>query len=213
MDRHIEHPIIQRLADRLRAPLPGREAHLRMASKDRSIRYGFKIPDNPRISAVLLLLDFQEGDLVLPLIQRPSYPGVHSGQMAFPGGKRETQDQDLTDTALREAREEINAQVSREAVIGQLSNLYIPLSNSLVTPVVAISERVQQFVPEPLEVAKVVQASMRRLSDPSSVAETTIAIGNGLRIKAPYFDVDGHIVWGATAMILSELLHLLEEIR
>ena len=207
----MEHLILP-IKTRLSEPLPGLKSHKKMASQGRGDGRAMIPRSDARISAVLILLDDRSGELTLPLIKRPEYPGVHSGQMAFPGGKWERDDTDLTHTAIREAQEEINADVRREDVLGHLTNLYIPPSNSLVTPVVSFAGLEQFFEPDQHEVEQIVHASISGLRNPNTRSVTTIEIASGYKIKAPYFDVGGHVVWGATAMILSELLDVLEEL-
>lgn len=196
---------LKRLGERLRQPLPGREAQYRMANEGRDSKF-FQHSQPPRQSAVLLLLCPQQGQVHLPVILRPTYPGVHSGQMAFPGGKKDPQDEDLIATALRETHEEIGVSVERHQVLGTLSELFIPPSNMLVTPVLAYTAALPEFRPDLKEVERIYLPTVAHLSHPGTRAETSIEIAKGIRIRAPYYDVEGQVVWGATAMIISEFL-------
>jgi len=192
------------------AELPGASAHAKMMVPGRTIRSA-KMKPNPRVSAVLLVLYEQNGILHFPLILRPQYDGVHSGQMALPGGGREEQDGDLIDTAIRETYEEVGVTVPKQQVLGELSTFYIPPSNSLVTPVVAFSHETPSYKIDPNEVDRVVIGDVNTLKDPTNLTSKDIVLANGLKMKAPAYLVDGETVWGATAMILTEFLTVLQE--
>jgi len=198
------------LKQRLQSPLPGRAAQMKMTSlpSERQVPPGVY----PRKAGVLVLLFRRNGHWHLPLIQRPTYPGVHSGQMAFPGGQYEKQDADLVETALRETHEEIGVVVERQQVVGQLSDLYIPPSNNLVTPVLAITNQLPAYQPDPLEVAKVVEAPLPVLQDTANQRPVKLELETGIKVQVPSYQVEGHTVWGATAMMLSELLEILAEL-
>lgn len=192
-------------------PLPGMDAHLHMSPLPVDMRrFSPKIPDNHRKSAVLLLFFPEDGKGFFPLIKRPVYPGVHSGQVALPGGKVEPNDPDVYFTALREAEEEIGIEAGKVEVLGRLSDLYIPTSNFLVSPVVGILAETPYLVPEQKEVARIIRTEVSSIFQPQIRKRTQLDLGGGLRLETPYFEIDGEIVWGATAMILSELIHLLE---
>jgi len=166
----------------------------------------------PRQAAVLIFLYQKAGEWHFPLILRPDYDGVHSGQMAFPGGRWEQQDADLAETALRETQEEIGVQVERAALAGKLSELYIPPSNNLVNPFLAIGHTApKKFIPDPKEVAKVLEVPVNQLKNPEIIQKTRFTFQNGVSFTAPSFVIDGHTIWGATAMILSEMLEILDE--
>jgi 8-oxo-dGTP pyrophosphatase MutT (NUDIX family) len=202
-------PFLRQLRSDLAGPLPGRAAQYRMAPQPRpggSFPYDQPRPDT-RHGGVLVLLYPQEDGLYLPLILRPTYNGVHSGQVGFPGGGYEEGDGDLMQTALREAYEEIGAPVDQTTVLGQLSPLYIFASNYLVHPTVAWAPARPPFKLDPYEVASMLEVPLRELLDPSlrKVEEWQLRD----RVAAvPFFAIQGQKIWGATAMILSELLAL-----
>ncbi|MCU0400497.1 MAG: CoA pyrophosphatase [Algoriphagus sp.] len=173
-------------------------------------RFSEKIPDNHRKSAVLLLFFPQEGKGFFPLIKRPVYTGAHSGQVALPGGKVEPTDPDVIFTALREAEEEIGIDAGKVEVLGRLSDLYIPTSNFLVSPVIGFLSDTPRLIPEQKEVARIIRTEVQSIFQPQIKKRTHLVVGGGMRLDTPYFAIDGEVVWGATAMILSELLHLLE---
>jgi len=196
----------------LQKPLPGRNAHLLMSPQPVDFRrFSLEVPQNHRKSAVLLLFYPDLGKGFFPLIKRPIYSGVHSGQVALPGGKMEKNDPDVIFTALREAEEEIGVDACKVEVLGRLSDLYIPVSNFLVSPVVGFLEDLPRLVPEQKEVSKIISTSVQDMVRPELKKRTYLELGGGIRLDTPFFDIDGEVVWGATAMILSELLCLLRE--
>jgi 8-oxo-dGTP pyrophosphatase MutT (NUDIX family) len=190
--------------------LPGREAQLRMAPQPIDPRrMTEKVPEDHRKCGVLLLFYQDNSNLFIPLIKRPQYPGAHSGQVALPGGKVEPNDSNVIVTALREAEEEIGIDASKVEVMGRLTDVYIPVSNFLVSPVVGFLDFKPTFVPEQREVAKIISTTLVHLVQPEIVKQTPISLGSGNYIETPYFDIEGEKVWGATAMILSELIQVL----
>ena len=176
---------------------------------------GYKRPDldevlrqvpPPRESAVLILLYPVNGELHTLLMLRPTYEGVHSGQVAFPGGHREGCDTDIRATALREFTEETGASHEGFEVLGELSRVYIPPSRALVTPVLAYTNELGPLRPDPREVAGLIPVSMASLRRDDSLKRTNLYIHVlGREAEVPYWDVDGHIVWGATALMIAEL--------
>ena len=192
--------------------LPGREAQLKMSPLPVDWRrFSLDAPATAKKSAVLLLFYPEESGVFFPLIKRPSYPGAHSGQVSFPGGKVEPNDPDLVFTALREAEEEIGIDAGKVEVLGRLTDLYIPTSNFLVSPVLGFLDEKPRFVPEVREVERIIPTAISTVGQPQVRQRTMIPIGEGIQLETPYFALDGEVVWGATAMILSELLQLLEQ--
>ncbi|MEK6481251.1 CoA pyrophosphatase [Catalinimonas sp. 4WD22] len=199
------------LTERIARSLPGWEAHLKMSTHmHKNAR--LTPPRHTRRAAVLILLFVQDNQLWMPLIQRPIYDGVHSGQMALPGGKHEPQDTDLIATALRETHEEIGVKVDRKFVLGELSKLYIPPSNITVSPILAMIENQPSYLPDPLEVEDITEVSVNALQAPENYDVKDIKIYDGRVLEAPSFQIRGKTIWGATAMMLSELLFLLNEL-
>ncbi len=196
------------LRQRLQEPLPGEAAHRLMASSART-RLGIRPNERTRRSAVLILFYPYQNEIYLPLILRPQYDGVHAGQMAFPGGRVERTDRDLTQTALREAQEEIGIKVQDVTVLGHLTELFIPPSNFYVQPVVGMLTARPDFYPDPREVDAVVEVSLTTLVDTTIVGDSQIEV-RGVTVDAPYYDIQGHRVWGATAMMIAELLEVLK---
>lgn len=194
--------------------LPGKEAQLLMAPQPIDPRrIAAKVPEDHRKSGVLLLLYPDASTIYFPLIKRPQYPGAHSGQVALPGGKVEDGDPDVIFTALREAEEEIGIDAGKVEVIGSLTELYIPVSNFLVSPIVGFLDHKPTFIPEQREVARIIPTALNHLVQPDIVKLTPISLGGGKYLETPYFDIAGEVVWGATAMILSELIQVLRQSR
>ncbi len=202
----------QALKQRISKGLPGLKAQLKMsARKDVDELTTYFNGTNSRICAVTLLIYRQEHKLYIPFIQRPKYDGVHGGQIALPGGGIENTDADILDTALRETKEEIGVMLTRSHVIGELSKVYIPPSNSIVTPFIALHEGLPEFIPDHHEVENMVYAPIDELLNNSNQTYKSISLSEGHKIKVPCYDINGHIIWGATAMIVSEFLEVYSE--
>lgn len=207
---------IEAIQQALAGPLPGTEGQIKMAPQPRAGQLNrWEIPDNYREASVLLLLyphhqpDQLELELHVVLTRRPDYPGTHGGQISLPGGRREG-DETLQITALREAYEEIGLDPAAVKVLGQLSPLYTPPSNFYIYPFIAYSPVRPAFQPDVKEVAELIEAPLHLLFDPSIQREEIWHFPNYGERRVPFFDVFGHCVWGATAMILSEFLTLLQ---
>ncbi|WP_424961522.1 NUDIX hydrolase [Ekhidna sp.] len=200
------------LEKRVQQPMPGDVAHQRMKPKmANGAPLKLKHATPPRKGGVLILLYEEEGSVRFPLIQRPSYEGIHSGQMALPGGRHEEEDMDLFQTALRESEEEIGVHREKVEIIGSLSEFFVAASNYQVLPVIGKINHKPSFIPEPREVDDIVTPPITHLIDPERLKEKEISVRSGYRLICPYFDLEGRTVWGATAMMLSELVDLLSE--
>ena len=201
------------LKTELKKPLPGTEVQWQMASSDRMLRDFPRIPGkDARIAAVLVLLYPYNDSVYTVFMQRHDYKGVHGGQISFPGGKKEDSDLDNIQTALREAHEETGVDPSTISVIGTLTPLFIPVSNMIVTPVVGWTENKPVFKLQEEEVVFLFDADLKRLLDTSIVKTKPMEI-RGETIDVKYFDYDGHVIWGATAMMFHELLIILRRSR
>jgi 8-oxo-dGTP pyrophosphatase MutT (NUDIX family) len=164
----------------------------------------------PQKSAVLLLL-YPKGDhLFFPIIRRPVYDGVHSGQMALPGGKQEELDASLEQTAVRETCEEIGICSSNIQVLGRLTELYISVTNIQVLPVVAFTQSEPSFVLDTYEVDALFSIPLTDLLNPELKKKETWTL-QGQEVEVPYYYLAHQKVWGATAMILSEFESLIEK--
>jgi len=200
---------IQQLRERLQLELPGPAAQLKMAPGAR----GSNIPSaeilaQARRAAVLILLYEKNGELYFPIIKRVTYPGVHSGQMAFPGGTYDEVDGELRRTAFRETEEEVGIPPSELEFLAALSPLYIPPSKFYVEPYVAIHHGQPQFIKEIKEVDQILEVPLSEIINPSVIKRKIIQGSSGWKVDAPYYDVQGEVVWGATATIIAEFLEL-----
>jgi 8-oxo-dGTP pyrophosphatase MutT (NUDIX family) len=202
------------LIDLFKEELPGYDAHQEMLPvKADGSRRRFSPNVEYVDSGVAILLYPNEDSLNTILIQRTSYNGVHSGQISFPGGKKERFDNSLEQTARRECTEEINQDMSSAVLIKKMSDIYIPVSNFRVAPYVFWVDSVGDLLAEQREVNTIIKVNTSMLIDTSIIKSRDMKFGDGIvRKNIPYFDIHGHVVWGATAMILSELRHYLNKI-
>jgi 8-oxo-dGTP pyrophosphatase MutT (NUDIX family) len=202
------------LEDRLRRPLPGRSAQLKMSSLVRIQQLMNISPALDAIqSSVLILLYPLDGEIGLVLMLRPEYNGIHSGQISLPGGKYEEDDESLVYTALREAKEEIGINPSQVQIIGQLTEMYIPPSHYLVTPVVGYQASKPMFTPDSKEVARIIEIKLSDLLDENNRLMKKMKLSLGFSMKVPSYVIDGNVIWGATAMMLSEFIEVIREIE
>ncbi|MFW5974785.1 MAG: NUDIX hydrolase [Bacteroidota bacterium] len=199
------------LSSLLRDVLPGQEAHRLLEPATRK-----NFPEQPRRnarqSAVLILIYPRREKYRTITILRPQYDGVHSGQISFPGGQREKSDENLLQTALRETHEEIGVTVEPDQVVGKLSDLYIPPSNFMVTPYVAIVDEAPSMRKDAYEVEKLIEIDLEDIIRPDAVYRKNINLEKYGNVHVPCFLVDDQIIWGATAMIISELRIVLTKV-
>lgn len=202
--------LIPRLRERLRRPLPGLDAQMRMAPPIRGRDYF--VPPDARRSAVLALLYPHNERLHLAFMKRSEDGRVHGGQICFPGGRCEESDRDFVHTALRETEEELGIPAQKVAILGSLTELYIPPSNSLVYPTVGYLDHRPTFVPDPVEVAEAVEIEVARFWQEEVRGIHEVDVFNGVYIQAPGYTIDGRLIWGATAMMVAELMAVLESL-
>jgi 8-oxo-dGTP pyrophosphatase MutT (NUDIX family) len=200
-----------KLLQRFDQPLPGKEVQYEMASYHRYKNTFDSNIENAKLSAVSILIYLLENEWHFCLIQRPQYNGPHSGQMALPGGKKEVIDFDLMQTAIRETKEEIGIELRQEDIVGKLTELFIPVSNTLVLPFTAIINHVPTFIPQQTEVVEIIECKITHLLSQTNNEITEVKINESLTIKTPYFSLNNKIVWGATAMILNEFKKIWED--
>ncbi|MBS1942133.1 MAG: CoA pyrophosphatase [Bacteroidetes bacterium] len=191
----------------LRGPLSGHAAFADLSGYPRpSIEEALALVPPPRESAVLILIHPVDGHDHTLLMRRPVYKGVHSGQIGFPGGKREPGDADLPATALREFREETGGGVEGFELLGELTRIHIPPSRTIVTPVVAWCAELGPLQPDPREVAQLLDVPLADLLRDDILRKKPVRIGlEGRTREVLYWDVQGETVWGATAMMIAEL--------
>jgi 8-oxo-dGTP pyrophosphatase MutT (NUDIX family) len=192
--------------------LPGQDAHeLMMPSLRRSMPMDLSLIPDAKLSSVLLLLYPHQGQLYFPLTKRHDYKGTHGGQISLPGGKHEGQESRI-ETALREAEEEVGVPKDQIEVMGELTEMYIPPSNFKVLPVLGFLDERPTFVKEAYEVESILEVSIDEVFNTDNHKVMDIPVRNMTLKNTPYFDIQGHVVWGATAMILSEMATLLRRI-
>ncbi|HMQ47313.1 MAG TPA: CoA pyrophosphatase [Saprospiraceae bacterium] len=197
------------LEQRLKGKLPGIEAQYRMAHAVR--QRVVEAPENAMLASVLALFYPKDEAWHLVLIERTSSNpnDRHSGQISFPGGKKDLEDSSLAHTALREAEEEVGVLQDQIHLLGRLTELYIPVSNFIVHPFVGITYQQPFFRHQESEVSAILEVPFRLFMEPGIRQAADIRVQNGMLLKdVPIFKVQGKVVWGATAMILSELLEV-----
>jgi 8-oxo-dGTP pyrophosphatase MutT (NUDIX family) len=203
---------LQYLPKLIAAELPALEAHIKMVPLDRlsALKQQSYENINPKTAAVLMLCYPKHGKTHIVLIVRNTYEGVHSAQIAFPGGKKEEEDVDFAATAIRETFEEVGVQPHKMEVIKPFTQVYIPPSNFMVHPFLAISREEISFIPDPSEVDKILELPLAVFLSDANVVKTKMNTSYANTIVIPAFKVENHIIWGATAMILSELKDILK---
>lgn len=192
----------------LKKDLPGIKAQLKMLpiGRERDIP---KNTDNIKKSAVMLLCYYHENDFYFVLIKRAKDGGKHSGQIALPGGGVESFDEDIFETAKRETKEEIG--VSNIEILGLLSPIFIPVSNYIMQPVVGVLNKKTNFIKSKDEVAEVYSVKIKDIIN-AKVINKTFTINNE-QITAPFYVVNNIEIWGATAMVLSEFIEIIKNIK
>jgi 8-oxo-dGTP pyrophosphatase MutT (NUDIX family) len=203
--------LINDLIDALKKPLPG---HSELPARiEPNKAFGPIAPnDKTRISAVLLSLYPDKGDVFFPLILRPEYDGTHGGQVAFPGGQAELQDENLARTALREAQEEVGIKAIDVEVMGNLTKIFIPPSNFWVTPYIGFLPYRPDFFPDKREVDKVIEVSLTELINNTKIEKRLIQVRKH-KLNTYGFEIQEQWVWGATALMLFEFLEVLKQIK
>jgi 8-oxo-dGTP pyrophosphatase MutT (NUDIX family) len=198
----------------LNIELPSISSHIKMAPLERVKMMEENSYDYSSVrKAAVMMLFYPKNDIThLLLIVRNSYPGVHSSQIAFPGGKVEDIDFDLKQTALRETHEEIGIHPNDINVIRDFSSIYIPPSNFLVYPFLGVSETELTFTLQEEEVAGIIELPLSILLDDSIISNNNLETSYSNLIEVPVFQIEEHSVWGATAMMLSELKDVLKMI-
>lgn len=197
------------LRGRLRAALPGARAHARFAPRPLSPdRAPGAPPETARRAAALILLYPGARGVSVPLTERDASLPTHAGQISLPGGAIDA-GESITAAALREAHEEIGVPPRDVRVLGALSPVWIAVSGFLVTPVVGVADARPAFAPRPGEVSTIIEAPLAHLRDRAHVHWGRRDRG-GEPVDYPFIDLDGHVVWGATAMMLAELACLFD---
>lgn len=193
----------------------GEASHVKMSPPYRlELAEKMKVKANFARKAGVLALFYPntDGETYLVLILRKTYNGVHSAQVGFPGGKYEDEDKDLMITALRETEEEVGVLRAMVNVIKPMSPLYIPPSNFMVYPYLGISKVTPNFIKEDDEVEAIIEVNLEDFINEANAISTRLPTSFNVQVDVPAFILNGHIVWGATAMMLGEIKDLLKQV-
>ena len=195
--------------------LPGEEAQLMMAPIERLRelkRKAIEAQNARRAGVMVLFYPDLKAQTRFALILRKTYKGMHSAQIGFPGGSFEPQDTDLKATALRETEEEIGVDPTRVEVIKELTHVYIPPSNFYVHPYMGLTTHTPEFKLQSSEVEDLLEVDLPQFMSDDQLTHRVLTTSYATQIKVPAFELNGHIVWGATAMMLNEVRELLKQI-
>lgn len=197
-----------------KTPLPGLQSHLKLAPTQRiSEIAGY--PANGIVakkSAVMILLFEENEQLKVIFIRRSIYVGLHAGQIAFPGGRFEESDIDVEITALREMEEEIGIPRNKIEVLGQLTDIYVPPSNFLISIFVGFITGKPIFNPDKREVAEIIEIPLADFFQENIIHEKDFLIPSTTHtVRAPYYKVGNIELWGASAMVMTEFIDVLKE--
>ncbi|KJS06545.1 MAG: hypothetical protein VR77_04675 [Flavobacteriales bacterium BRH_c54] len=198
------------ISEQFKYPLPGIKTHLE-AAPYRKADVDELTKKQARQSGVLILFYEKNNTLHTVLIKRAINNSNHSGQIAFPGGKKEEHDANLIETALREANEEIGIVKEHVEVIGKLTDVFIPVSNFLIAPVIGFIDYSPTFTLQISEVYDVVEVEVQTLIHPNTFQQQMVKLSGGTQLKVPCFVVNKQIVWGATALMINELRYLIKD--
>lgn len=202
--------MIDKLRERYEAGIGGLSTQLLMAPKFRMELLSDDISYTP--AAVLCLFYPEHDGWHMVFMERVAHEkDVHSGQISFPGGKVESSDDNYMETAIREAHEEIGVDPAMVKVIGPMTPLKIPVSKFEVFPYLAYTETTPDFIAEEGEVARIIKVPFDQLIDNSRVQEEMLTLSSGFRMQVPVYKFDDCTIWGATAMMLSEVIEMLTE--
>ena len=188
--------------------LPGEQFHLKMAPIERLLELKRKARDldSAKKAAVLVLFyPSAQGETQLILILRKTYKGVHSAQVGFPRGKLEPEDANMQAAALREAEDEVGVPRDRPKVLKELTEIYIPPSNFFVQPYLAMVDHRPDFVKQDEEVEALIEVPLAELMNLDNRITQRLMTSYAVEIDVPAFQLQGHVVWGATAMMLNEV--------
>lgn len=199
----------ERLEAAFQEPLPGQPAQYKMVPPGRPVTDLEAIDQEKVRQAAVAALFFNKGNrphIILTL--RLEYEGVHSGQISFPGGRREEEDRSFMHTALRETEEEIGVKDKEIELLGSLTSVYIPPSNFYVYPFVGILESSPMYKKQEEEVASILEIDFNDFINPKNITEQILKT-RGLTMKVPAFHISGYTIWGATAMMISEIREMI----
>jgi 8-oxo-dGTP pyrophosphatase MutT (NUDIX family) len=192
--------------------LPGEEAHLEFSPIRQKSSEALENAREVRDAAVAIVIYPSENELYSLVIERQTYDGTHSGQISFPGGKVEESDQNLMQTAIRECFEEIGLQLNEIDFISELTSVFIPVSGFHVRPFIFYQEiEPTNFILSEREVYQLAHISLSELTKDENVVLKSLKVGNMTLKDVPHFKLNEVEIWGATALMLNELKHLLKK--
>jgi len=195
--------------------LPGEASHHKMAPIERLeelTKESLKKNKAKRAAVMALFYPNRDGETHLALILRKTYKGVHSAQVGFPGGKQEPSDISAEHTALRETQEEIGVLQQDIIVLKKLTQIYIPPSNFFVEPFMGVCETTPQFILQETEVEALIEVKISDFLDDNIYCTRRLSTSYATDIEVPAYILNTHVVWGATAMMLSEVRELLKQL-
>ncbi len=204
--------LLDQLQQRLQQPLPGEEAHEPLRATPTGLikpKFDHSLPPKP--GSVMILLYPDGGQVKFPLTKRHEYLGAHGGQVSLPGGKAEPGETAI-ETALRETEEEIGVKAQQIKVIGELSQFFVMPSNFMVIPVVGFVEQRPVYQAQQSEVVRIIEGDISDLIRTDAIRTKEILAAKMYPMLAPHFEIEGEVVWGATAMMLNELRVIIREI-
>lgn len=178
----------------------------------KELKAGLSAKITPKKAGVMALFYPNDAGIAhVLLILRKSYEGVHSDQIGFPGGKAEKGDENILATALRETYEEVGVHPNKVQVIKSLTKVFIPPSNFEVQPYIGLYDASEPFIPEEAEVEALVEVPVRDFLDDRNLRSQRLSTSYASNIEVPAFKLNGHTVWGATAMMLNEIKEIFNE--
>jgi 8-oxo-dGTP pyrophosphatase MutT (NUDIX family) len=195
--------------------LPGESVQFKMAPMERldELKRTARLQANAKKAGVMALFyPARSKETHLILILRKTYKGVHSAQVGFPGGKLEAGDASLQDAALRETEEEVGVPRDHISVLKELTEIYIPPSNFFVQPYLGITLDTPRFVPQEEEVEALIEVPLSHFLDDGMLVTKTLTTSYATNVEVPAYMLNNHVVWGATAMMLSEVRELLKQL-
>lgn len=199
----------------MKLDLPGEASHHKMAPIERLqelTKIARKKNTAKKASVMVLFYPNKRDETHLVLILRKTYKGVHSAQIGFPGGKAEPEDISDQHTALRETEEEVGVPQQDISVVKKLTEIYIPPSNFFVQPFLGYCDTTPHFIAQEEEVEAVIEVPLKHFMDDSICILKTLTTSYATDIEVPAYLLNGHVVWGATAMMLSEVRELVKTV-
>ena len=196
-------------------PLPAEVSHFKMVPPFRQelLKKQKEAIKKAKHAGVLsLFYPDEDMETKFVLILRKTYKGVHSAQVAFPGGKLEAQDASLRETALRETFEEVGVPIDTVQIVRSISQVYIPPSNFYVHPFIGFTQTTPQFIKQDDEVEALIEIDLEHFLDEQSLISKKVKTSYSIEVEVPAFKLNDYVVWGATAMMLSEIKDLLKQL-